>query len=332
VSAFASVKLRPTVTVAREASAASFESNRTLVQQWCEEEGIALDSAEFAERRATFFATSLDDGLLAMPAGSVIPFATLQLERKDVETLVSLWGHARSLSRLNPVVAKIADFVDRRIAEFGGRAFVKLGSRSPKDVTWTHPRTLGAVQPPVTLEKLYRAQIDCMAVDSFDAAAELLMQSTRVLFDLQLDLAGPDTHTSIVVRPWLDIPLSCEWRGFVFGRKLRALSQYFCDLCFPDINRDVGGAIAEFFALLAPVLPVDDCIADFVVLRDGRVLLLELNQWATTTGSGCFDWSVDEQILKHSSALVVRVVEEQPVVTNLPAEWKAMLPVEEERL
>jgi len=89
------------------------------------------------------------------------------------------------------------------------------------------------------LELLYRAQIDCLAVTSFSEALSFFMDSTRVLFDLQLSLKVPsDLRMSVVVRPWFKIPLCAEWRAFMNGGKLRGLSQYFTDLYFDGIENE----------------------------------------------------------------------------------------------
>jgi len=65
-----------------------------------------------------------------------------------VKSLVGFWGNGAASSSI--IFADIASFVDRQIAEYAkqyakegvDKVFVKLGSRSAKDVTWTHEKTL----------------------------------------------------------------------------------------------------------------------------------------------------------------------------------------------
>ena len=97
----------------------------------------------------------------------------------------------------------------------------------------------------------------------------LLMKSKRVSFDIELDLFGlqlvtppPATagqaktaesatanktvtvptpepfQTHVIVRPWVGIPLASEFRAFVSGGKLCAVSQYYTQCFFPSIIKD----------------------------------------------------------------------------------------------
>lgn len=107
------------------------------------------------------------------------------------------------------------------------------------------------LEPSEKLALLYRAQIDCLAVDTLDEAIGFFLESARVLFDLQLAQMVPDDlRMSIVVRPWLSIPLRAEWRAFMYGGKLRGISQYFTDLYFPELvpKRElIRNRILDFF-------------------------------------------------------------------------------------
>lgn len=70
-------------------------------------------------------------------------------------------------------------------------------------------------------------------------ALNLFLQSTRVLFDVELDLlGGADLHTTLECRPWQEAALSSEWRCFVREGELKAISQYFTDLYFEHLPRE----------------------------------------------------------------------------------------------
>lgn len=313
-----------------------------LVYEYFERQGT-LNLTAVHKARQQFFDTNLDR-LAEAFEDHTVGAMTRKLSLAEVGALVAAWGDASEIAR-NRTLTQLARDVDEIID--GSAVFVKLGSRSPKDVTWLHERTMDRYRELVHespenedrnqhLMWLYRGQIDCLRVNSFREAMELLGQSSRVLFDLQLDLLCPnDLRSTMIVRPWLEIPLAAEWRGFMYGRQLRALSQYFTHLYFPSLAASVDTVakrITQFFAdVVEPRLPVDlhNAVIDFIVLPD-RVLLLEVNQYAHSTGPGLFDWVEDESILRDGSdPIEVRVRSEPPPLEEirggLPAQWLQIL-------
>jgi hypothetical protein len=141
----------------------------------------------------------------------------------------------------NKTLESLKIWANEQIQLVGGRAMVKLGSRSPKDVLWNSDRTMRGYRAlPDTddsvngrLCRLYRAFTDAMCFTSWEDAVSVFLDSSRVLFDMQLDLRVPtDLRSSLIVRPWLDVSLAAEFRCFIFHHRVTAVSQYFTDLYF----------------------------------------------------------------------------------------------------
>ena len=99
-------------------------------------------------------------------------------------------------------------------------------------------------------------QIESLEVSSATEGMELLLQSERVYVDITravgvwaYEAVHPPTERDgtcpvtlqVVVRDWdSKLTIRGEYRAFVVGRRLTALSQYFECLCFPHLQTDAG--------------------------------------------------------------------------------------------
>lgn len=107
---------------------------------------------------------------------------------------------------LAPLTSLIAE-MDRRITEFPQGVFVRLGSRSPKDVIY--PKDQRKFGP-----------------GEGKRAVGLLCQSERVYEDLALaKLNNYAPH--IALREWVELQDWQEFRCFVKGGNLKGISQYY---------------------------------------------------------------------------------------------------------
>lgn len=221
---------------------------------------------------------------------------TWPLARKHAAALVAAYyanpdegtppAHRRALREL-------ADLLTERIAEFPHGAFVRLGSRSPKDnPPWDRPDA---------------------RVWNGEQAIEQLAGSERVSDDLQL--AAHHGYTPhIVLREWLDLKPWQEWRCFVRSGAILGISQYFYHdplmagsaAPMPDLDA-LAWAIGVFIGTINRWLPVKECIVDVIVhplpLRGAEALgnrtlwgvrLLEVNPWFSLTDPCCFNWSRED--------------------------------------
>lgn len=118
-------------------------------------------------------------------------------------------------------------------------------------------------------------------------ALALLLASERILDDLELALEFPATWSQqLVVRRWSPVALDGEFRGFVFGGRLTALSQYYVPCFFESLQDATHRArvVAQCTALVDAVramLPknANECaVVDFLSVDNGAaVKIIEMN-------------------------------------------------------
>jgi len=189
--------------------------------------------------------------------------------------------------------------------------FIKLSCRSPKDAfavcdkmqqlyreeTEKHSDPLSENEKLIIVNESF---IHSMKVHSFDEEFHYLCQSGRVLEDLMLHLAQGQSRKplQLIVREWVDIPIKYEFRGFVFGKKLVAISQYFDNCFFKDLVEESGQVrerlITFFNQWIVDRVPLENYICDFAIGYNGRVYIVELNPYAQTTDSCLFNVSLYE--------------------------------------
>ena len=138
---------------------------------------------------------------------------------------------------------------------------------------------------------LYEASLQSLRVESAAEALALFQQSARISFDLELDLRFPQNFsTSIILRPWVEIPLVSEFRGFVHDGVMTALSQYYTQCYFAELASVSDAVLARVTSFwrdsIREVVAANGLasyVIDFVVLPS-RVLVLELNPFNVSTG------------------------------------------------
>src|SRR4051812_42952477 len=97
---------------------------------------------------------------------------------------------------------------------------------------------------------------------------------------------------SIILRPWTYIPSWGEFRGFVYDRKLVAISSYNRAVHFPLVvekKEKIEQKIKDYFQLIEPkVVPeLKNFICDFAFLGDDleNMIIVELNQYRDYEGN-----------------------------------------------
>lgn len=184
---------------------------------------------------------------------------------------------------LNGLADKIDAILQQR--RFCHGAFVRLGSRSPKDSITAHK--------------------EGMRCQDGRKAIRLLLGSERVAEDLALASAYNYTP-SIAVREWVNIAPWQEFRAFFKGRRLAGISQYFYRHGYPELQDEtmldnIRQSIEEAGEELTPFFPAEDMVADFIYCfhdygskRIHQVRLLEINPYGPLTDPCLFDWSKDD--------------------------------------
>jgi len=122
-----------------------------------------------------------------------------------------------SYGPLTQPVGHIGKALYEAFKQFPKGAFVRLGSRSPKD-------------------RLYNSDIGYPCKNYKQALSVLLSCSERIADDLHLAINN-NYKPHIWVRQWVDIPKWTEFRCFVHRGELIGISQYFYNEYFPDIEQ-----------------------------------------------------------------------------------------------
>jgi len=234
----------------------------------------------------------------------------------------------------NKIFNEIAEKIDKGIKSFENKAaFVKLSCRSPKDATVTSPEMqkiyknlINQIDREVTGDNLlnlkvvalFQSHLEALQMVSGKQALELLLRSQRIYEDLKLGIKNYEQETDkktfdiqIIIRQWVNVPISGEFRGFVYAKELTALSQYF-DICFfPELVQNetkIVSRIKEFFTKIKQHIPLSNYIIDFALTSDS-IAIIELNPFAPTTDACLFTWTQDEEILLGKSPFAYRYVE-----------------------
>lgn len=195
-------------------------------------------------------------------------------------SMMGEYGGGFDISDLGPDKAKemmisLANTIGGCIkSRCNGRAFVRLGSRSPKDC-WIPP-SAGDISKGIVKS-------------GEEAMRRLTADSERLYTDLQTALAM-SYQPWIWVREWVDMEPWQEFRCFMKDRKLIGISQYDYNLGRQEeIVENADGiekAIKEFFQGFSEACHMDSVVFDvFLRPTDGgfEVKLLEINPfyWGT---------------------------------------------------
>jgi len=135
--------------------------------------------------------------------------------------------------------------------------------------------------------------------------------SERISQDMKLAMSHTERFQEhFVVRKWEDLDPTLEFRGFVKGNTLNALSQYNHLGYFPHLvdHKDaIVKQIQDFYYNVAlPKLKskFDTYVIDFALIDLGvtpkqyKIWIIELNPFLPTTDSCLFSWEKERKILE----------------------------------
>lgn len=247
------------------------------------------------------------------------------------------------------------------------KVFIKLSTRSPKDSQVLLNRGIEALEKKLDLDKPeaklsfiskdLNAKIsifsqfvqDNFYVRNANEAIEVLISSDRVFedldyaFSLEPDFKYEQASLQIVFREWTSaIPISREFRGFVWDFSLNAIGQYYHSLYFEELfakKKIIQEKISLFFDKnIRPRLneSLKCCIVDFAIDENDGLKLIEINPFdgkclASLKGStGLFDLENPADLLTiQKGPLELRIREKQYVDTELKMKlnvsWKETL-------
>jgi len=218
--------------------------------------------------------------------------------------------------------------------------FIKLSVRSPKDsplilkkgkeefkkVYNSNPSKY------ITFEDKYKLFSSCVqnnfCVTSSKEAFEYMLSSKRVIEDLDYALEKENDYDKfkiqVVLREWKEaIPISNEFRGFVWKGKLNAIGQYYHIFSFPELfgrEEEIKENINKLFEeKLKQRLPkiLEDCIVDFAFFDKDNIKIVELNpfdgysiaSFSGSTGLFLLDVPEDRKIIENGP-LTLRILKE----------------------
>eukprot|EP01043_Picozoa_sp_COSAG02_P056202 COSAG02_NODE_6631_length_3449_cov_1.855821_3_plen_364_part_00 len=199
----------------------------------------------------------------------------------------------------------------------GARFFVKDSSRGPKDFGLTSEdfvaqykaamRAANATTDDEKLAVMLEVATAELSIGSASEALPLFVRSRRVNVDMRAWLNHHDKHPmNWVVRTWRAIDVDLEFRCFVFGGRINAISQYNHNCFFQrlvDRKDYLQALMARFFeekcAKSCNALYPEGYIIDFAITGQAldQVLVIEINPGLSSTSGCLFDWVRDKKTI-----------------------------------
>jgi len=232
--------------------------------------------------------------------------------------------------------------------------FVRLSSRSPKDAAigergraiYANAKAkmeaeyaesgLQSTEDNLKIHALYITGTEALRIKSGEEAVDLLVNSKRIQGDLERYLAMEEQGFNVVVREFANFEVELEFRGFVFDKKLTAITQYNQFCYFPRVvqNKDYLLQVMSDFTeneVIASV-PLDSFVIDYMLVSETpdqgvysnlKVYVVEINPFAEFAGEGLFSWVTEKGILKGKEPFEFRVVESEPegAINTIDKEW-----------
>lgn len=199
-------------------------------------------------------------------------------EAKDMTAI--MWGEKPQGN-----FGSLSTRLDDAIAKMPHGAFIRLGSRSPKDSYYGHQHGF--------------------KVTTAKEALSLLMGDSERVFDDLCDAVNHNYTPHIWVRQWVDIPKWAEFRCFMQDRKLVGISQYYYrDGSFKEITEKADTlkwAIEQFFPEFSQLSHLDNVVFDVYLkqrpygdMTAWEVRLIEINPLFQLTDPCLFNWHKPE--------------------------------------
>ena len=174
--------------------------------------------------------------------------------------------------------------IERTIEELGGKVAPKLNWSAPKDATWIAATNSMECSTPNDIYLLLKSS-DFVTHDLAHAFDDTANQTTS---------PDPEIAYHLVLRKWINLNPSVEFRCFVRNRQLIALCQrdlnHF-DFLF-NMQDKLRRTMHDFFdSKLRDTFPDPNFTFDvYVPPPHDRVWVIDFNPWAMRTDPLCFSW------------------------------------------
>lgn len=223
---------------------------------------------------------------------------------------------------------RLDSFLKEHVSTKNPCFFLRLNSVSPKDTEGFQMIGKGLLTYELAKveNKHAKGPLRHLCVTTSEEILVTLCHSERVVSFLDHKISG----NSIALREWLpDFPNHMEFRCFVRGGKIRAISQYFFEKYYPELQEKEGwieSKICEFFdsdikELVSTLYP--DAVMDVVIwpqlahrsYKNLGVFIIEFNPFggSLVTGAALFNWRADHEILYNSEKPIVRILNKSSI-------------------
>lgn len=193
-------------------------------------------------------------------------------------------------ANLNSILCRLDDAISEFLKD-NSCVFIKTSSRSAKDSPLATKKFKDLYKNYLDISKdsenentqitcLLKAAFDCLKVSNAEEAIEMIIKSERIYQDMLLAIDNPDRFKeNFIIRKFYNIDVDMEFRGFVYGMRLNALSQYnylICSNRLVESKEHVQKLIIEYFNNnILPVLKEakfeDNFVIDFAVLSSNKI-------------------------------------------------------------
>jgi hypothetical protein len=164
----------------------------------------------------------------------------IQITKEDAVTIMKCHerfkktGEYKILKEELETLKELFSNVEAGLKEFNNQAFLKMSSRSPKDVM--NEKFDSLVKSEISKNQINDENETCFAilraacfllqVKNTMEVVDLLIRSERVNSDFKSEMTRKEFKISLILREWVDIHPDMEFRGFFYQGNFTCLSQY----------------------------------------------------------------------------------------------------------
>uniref|UniRef100_A0A6G6AAB0 D123 family protein n=1 Tax=Borely moumouvirus TaxID=2712067 RepID=A0A6G6AAB0_9VIRU len=192
----------------------------------------------------------------------------------------------------NVVPIELVNKISKLITQLCGSTFIRTDAYSPKDL-------------------LYNNTVSTLKITNAIDALQLITKSSRCCSKL-FDSNNKIVSKYLVLRQYVDYDINYEFRCFIFGWKLRAISQAGFEYN-PKLHEDkkkIYDSILKFWDKFSRICPFSECTMDIVyndkwidnTLGNSGIVIIEFNSFGPHMNacSGLYNWIRDYYILTQS--------------------------------
>lgn len=173
------------------------------------ERRLVAQAKSIVPQTIPFNIESWQPGLLALSVQTVIIELSVAEIRLLEDMIQQAHGDGRAVDKNTPIYVELYQRIARAIDAVGGRAFIRLGSRSPKD-------SCGYLNNDMKMVPIYNAR---------DAIGLITSETERLWNDID-DARRADYIPRLCIRRFLDFDLEHEFRCFIEAGEIAGITQY----------------------------------------------------------------------------------------------------------